>query len=339
MTVGARVANGVRSLRPRGVFWTWLLAVACVAVVGGLVGSVLYLRTFPPAATVMSSSMEPAIDVGDVVILRSLRGPPEIGDVVSFDVGQEAQDKADYPPTVIHRVVEVDLEAETVRTQGDSMSNPDPFTVPFSAIHGEVVLTIPLAGRLLGFFASPFGLLWIGIGLLLLVVLPFYDLHRERTELEEVEVVALEAIEAKIDERERHLIVPEVVVLPDDGDDDVKETLRALVDAVGEYGEHLRSHTEILKAMSEASRDLAAVVADLRDSRALTSPAPAGLPDLFGWLRDLAVDGGGSTTLAQLAEDLGVDEAQVEGAIGRLVADGAIVIESWDGEGLHYRLT
>lgn len=335
MTVRAGAAEAVRTSRFRRRLGAWLLWSLGVAALVGVVGSLVYLRTFPPFATVMSSSMEPSISVGDVVVMRALDEPPRVGDVVRFDVGLEARQKANYPSSVIHRVVEVDLEKQTLRTKGDNMSNPDPFTVPFGAVDGKVVLTVPFAGRFLGFFASPFGLLWLGIGLLLLVVLPFYDLHRERTDLEEVEVVALGAIESKIEDLERVALVPEVVV---PADDEVKETLRELVAAVGEYGEHLRSHTEVLKAMSEASRDLADVVASMRGAVAMPAAAPGCVGELLGRLRETAPGGAGFATVAELALVLGVEVASVRAALDRLVSDEVVEVSAVGDGRFRYRL-
>lgn len=329
-----RRSRGRRRLG-RAVGWA-----ALVVALAGLGGSLLYLRTFPPIATVMSSSMEPAIGVGDVVVLRSLDGPPRVGEVVRFHVGYEARQKAGYPSSVIHRVVTVDLAERTITTKGDRMANPDPFTIPFDAVDARVALRIPYAGRLLGFFVSPFGLLWLAIGVLLLVILPFYDLHRERTELEELEVTAIGELGEKIEQLEgaesRAHLVPEVVVAP--ADDEVKETLRELVAAVREYGEHLRTHTAILRSMSEASRDLAAVAAELRGPRLLAAPAPGWTPDLVSRLRETAPDGSGFASTAELAFGLAAPASEVDAALEGLVAAGVLDIDHRSPERFHYRL-
>lgn len=211
---------------------------------------------------------------------------------------------------------------------------------------GRVVLTVPQAGRLLGFFVSPFGLLWLAMGVLLLVVLPFYDLHRERTDLEQLEVLALGEMNEKIDdisevaEGARTVLVPEVLALRTD--DEVKETLRELVGAVGEYGEHLRTHTAILQSMSKASQDLAAVAAELRDQRAIAAPAatPACTPGVLGHLRETAPGGSGYADPDQIAFGLGlgVEPAVVEQAVAALVAAGLVEVDQRSNERFHYRL-
>ena len=48
--------------------------------------------------------------------------------------------------------------------------------------------------------------------------------------------------------------------------------------AVSDYGAHLRSHTAILKSMSEASTSLAAVVVELHRTLAASREAPGPVP-------------------------------------------------------------
>lgn len=45
----------------------------------------------------------------------------------------------------------------------------------------------------------------------------------------------------------------------------VKETMRELVGAVGEYGRHLQSHTAVMQALAAATGDLQATTADMRE--------------------------------------------------------------------------
>jgi len=149
------------------------MAVVVVVVFGGL----FYLRAWPPAVVVMSNSMEPAIETGSIVLVRQLDGPPEVGDVVKVPVPAAAQ-ATGYPKEVMHRVIEI-TEDGLVRTQGDNLDKPDPFAVPVSVVTERAVTVIPGAGELISFLFSPYGLLWIAAGVLLLVVMPFFDGQRE----------------------------------------------------------------------------------------------------------------------------------------------------------------
>jgi signal peptidase I len=149
-------------------------AAAALAVVGGLV----YLGTWPPVATVMSGSMSPTIATGDVVVLRHLGRAPRLGDIVAVTVPEAARARYGYPPEVIHRVVRIGPTGD-VTTKGDARPRPDPFSVRRSAIRGEVVVTIPAAGRVLAFLTSTLGLIWLAGGALVLLVLPRLDRRRE----------------------------------------------------------------------------------------------------------------------------------------------------------------
>ncbi|MFB6169866.1 MAG: signal peptidase I [Haloarculaceae archaeon] len=110
---------------------------------------------------VLSGSMEPAIHVGDVVVVGN-RDPAalEVGDVITFDRG------TDIPTT--HRIVEV-IESDTgvaFRTKGDANEDPDPALVAPTQVVGVVVLTIPLIGYVVEFVGTP-------VGFVALVVVPF----------------------------------------------------------------------------------------------------------------------------------------------------------------------
>jgi signal peptidase I len=149
------------------------MTVVMVVVFGGL----LFLRAWPPIVVVMSSSMEPAIDTGSIVLMRHIDDPPKVGDVVAVPVPAEAQADG-YPSEVLHRVIEI-TEDGLVRTQGDNLDKPDPFAVPVSSVTKRAVTVIPGAGQMIAFLFSPYGLLWMAAGVLMLVVMPFFDGQRE----------------------------------------------------------------------------------------------------------------------------------------------------------------
>ncbi len=149
------------------------MTVVMVVVFGGL----LFLRAWPPIVIVMSSSMEPAIDTGSIVLMRHIDDSPNVGDVVAVPVPAEAQADG-YPSEVLHRVIEI-TEDGLVRTQGDNLDKPDPFAVPVSSVSKRAVTVIPGAGQMIGFLFSPYGLLWMAAGVLLLIVMPFFDGQRE----------------------------------------------------------------------------------------------------------------------------------------------------------------
>ena len=143
------------------------------------IGGLSYLRVWPPLATVMSASMSPTIKTGDIVVLKKLEGPAQVGDIVAISVPEDIRTRYGYPPVIIHRVVSIDAD-DVVTTKGDAYKEPDPFDVPRSALTTKVVATVPAAGRALGFLGSGLGMLWIAGGVLLFVGMPLLERHRER---------------------------------------------------------------------------------------------------------------------------------------------------------------
>lgn len=110
---------------------------------------------------VLTGSMRPAIDPGDVVLVRAVDpATVEAGDVITFDRGGEV-------PTT-HRVIEVvgTPSDPAFRTQGDANEDPDGGVVPAADVRGVVVLTIPFVGTIISAADT-------GYGFLALVVLPF----------------------------------------------------------------------------------------------------------------------------------------------------------------------
>ncbi len=152
------------------------IALAAVALIALCTLGVL--RTWPPLATVMSGSMAPTINAGDMVVLKKLGGPARIGDVVTVSVPADARNRFGYPPVVIHRIVRIDAHG-AVTTKGDAFEKEDPFTVPGSALSTKVVATVPAAGRVFAFLGSTLGLLWLAGGALLFVGLPVLDRYRD----------------------------------------------------------------------------------------------------------------------------------------------------------------
>jgi signal peptidase I len=152
------------------------IALAAIALLA--VCALGFLRTWPPLATVMSASMAPTINTGDMVVLKKLSGPPHVGDVVTVSVPAEARNRFGYPPVVIHRIVRIDADG-VVTTKGDAYEKVDPFDVPSSALSTKVVATVPAAGRVFAFLGSTLGLLWLAGGALLLVGMPGLDRFRD----------------------------------------------------------------------------------------------------------------------------------------------------------------
>lgn len=106
-------------------------------------------------ALVLTGSMEPAIHIGDLILIRS-QTDYFPGDVVTF---------LDDRRLVTHRIIQI--QSGHLITQGDANNAPDR-PVQVDQIMGKVVLRLPQIGTLAWFFKTP-----AGIVLVLLFVLIF----------------------------------------------------------------------------------------------------------------------------------------------------------------------
>lgn len=150
------------------------LVVMLLAAAGGLT----FLGAWPPFATVMSASMAPTINTGDIVVLKRLDAPAKVGDVVMVHVPDEARARYSYPPVVIHRVAAISASG-AVTTKGDAKKEVDPFTVPRRAINTRVLTHIPAAGRAFAFLGSTLGILWMIGGAVTLLGMPLLERYRD----------------------------------------------------------------------------------------------------------------------------------------------------------------
>jgi signal peptidase len=148
-----------RSLGTGAVGLTVLL-VLLVAIVAGFPAVVGAEESY----VVVSSSMEPAIGAGDLVVVESVDARTiREGDVITFK--QPGGSAADARTT--HRVVAVQSQDGSLafQTQGDANSAPDSRLVPADAVIGAVSFHVPFAGYLVSFANS-------GTGILALIVVP-----------------------------------------------------------------------------------------------------------------------------------------------------------------------
>lgn len=94
---------------------------------------------------VLSGSMEPALPVGSVIVVRPVQAVDiNVGDIITYRI------ESDEKTYVTHRVIEVTGAGSSLafRTKGDANDNPDEGIVAASAVKGRVWLEIPLVGYL-----------------------------------------------------------------------------------------------------------------------------------------------------------------------------------------------
>lgn len=147
--------------------WIGNILVAVVMLLAVLV--ILAPRFGWQVSMVYSGSMEPALDVGGVAVVRPV-DPQAIkaGDVISY-----------APPTdtsirVTHRVIEVVQGGDSLmfRTKGDANEDPDAYAVPAQNVVGRVWICVPYLGYLIDYIRTPLGFgLLIGIPAALLILI------------------------------------------------------------------------------------------------------------------------------------------------------------------------
>jgi len=142
----------------------WMIAsVLCVLAVWASTG----LFGIQPT-TVISGSMRPTMDVGDMAIIRNVPADSiEVGDIIQYWNNGEM---------TIHRVVEVSGEGngKLFVTKGDASSTLDPAPVYPSQVRGVVVLNIPKIGwaaiAVKEFFSGAWSLISANLALTVLAV-------------------------------------------------------------------------------------------------------------------------------------------------------------------------
>ena len=104
---------------------------------------------------VLTGSMEPALPVGSVILVRPVDPQAvSVDDIITY----RRQGSSDF---VTHRVVDISGEpsALTFRTKGDANKDPDASSLPGDAVEGRVWLNIPYLGYVARYARQPWGLL------------------------------------------------------------------------------------------------------------------------------------------------------------------------------------
>ena len=85
--------------------------------------------------SIMSGSMEPVLRTGGIVFTDTKERRPEIGDIVTYQVGENR---------VTHRVIR--KERKGYVTKGDANNKEDPTVVTADQIIGNVIFVLPCLG-------------------------------------------------------------------------------------------------------------------------------------------------------------------------------------------------
>ena len=138
-----------------------ILAIGLVGNVSSKFDSIYNLIKFK-SYVIVSNSMQPTIDPGDVIFIKKTNiNDLEVGDVITFQ-------KDNMIAT--HRIIEI--QDENVITQGDNNNLQDD---PLSKenIIGEYMFRVPKVGYIYSFVGSPIGMIVLGMIIALVIIYEF----------------------------------------------------------------------------------------------------------------------------------------------------------------------
>jgi len=185
-------------IRKNEVAKTALLIVLVVCISqGSFIASAFALHTYPeyPVMVVVSGSMVPTLEVGDLIIVRGV-DPREItvGTIIVF------RDPTNYEPLnvltatgvklIVHRVQGLEQKGDEIhfRTKGDHNPVQDPWIVPANYVVGVVIGRIPYVGIAVMKLREPFGRGLIIILILVLVIYMFIEAGGKQRKEKSVEL-------------------------------------------------------------------------------------------------------------------------------------------------------
>lgn len=149
--IAPAIERGPRSRRlaPVRLVAAWMLAGLAV----GLLAALALPTAFGGRAlTVMSGSMAPAIETGDVVAVRGVQASDVApGEVITFT------DPEDSSRLITHRVADVRVGGGEARfvTKGDANRTVERWTIPADGELGKVIYRVPQLGHLARWTRTP----------------------------------------------------------------------------------------------------------------------------------------------------------------------------------------
>ncbi len=130
-----------------------------------LIGLLVIVSAFPISGNyqikvVQSGSMEPAMKVGSIVIIKPADSY-EVGDIVTFHGRFRLPNGEEL--AVTHRVVEKTVSGSTTvyKTKGDANDDPDTELLRENKIIGKVLFDVPYIGYVVETARKPYGFLAI----------------------------------------------------------------------------------------------------------------------------------------------------------------------------------
>ena len=135
--------------------------------------------------TVISGSMEPSYQVGDLLYVKTVDPDSvKVGDPITFVLNEDLV-------VATHRVVKIDAEKRHFTTKGDANETEDAAPVHFNNLIGVPLFAIPFLGYVSVFVQNPPGMyiaLGLGVVLLAAVFLPDMLVKEEKKKEDKQEV-------------------------------------------------------------------------------------------------------------------------------------------------------
>ena len=143
---------------------------------------------------VSSDSMEPALKVGDVILVKSVDAEDiKKDDIITY----KSKDGTMYDRDVTHRVVTEPEEKNGTyyyQTQGDAPGAPLDKPITYDQVEGKYLRTLKLIGKAYGFISTPVGVaVFIGV----IVILFGYEMISLFVSYKKIDEVEIEALEDK----------------------------------------------------------------------------------------------------------------------------------------------
>lgn len=116
---------------------------------------------------ILSNSMQPNIDVGNLVIVKT-KNEYNVGDIIGY--------KSDNQNIIIHRITEA--TSSGFFTKGDANNTTDDMLVTDEIIEGSLITIVPVVGTAILFFRTPLGFIICVILPIIILILMNLDYNK-----------------------------------------------------------------------------------------------------------------------------------------------------------------
>ena len=201
---------GRRTVEVITFIWDWILIVVLLISLYNIAMRKVFHEPLPMVlgrgyAVTVSGSMEPAIEIGDIVWVKQ-KSSYDVGDIIVF-VDKDSPNKS----LVTHRITEVTDKGYV--TKGDNNNTVDTSVVEPLYVKGQVEYLIHYFGSTLLFMQKPAGMFLAILLALLLIELPY----RVRTRYRDESMAALDNLIRKVEIQGEDILTPDVLSERNDG--------------------------------------------------------------------------------------------------------------------------